>query len=149
MKLHQLILLCCAVVLLTFGVVSITATILTIDATKAYHVKLATSNETVGVVVDNTTLDFGIVPVMGTSRREFILTNNFDWNETVFFGIRGPVARFMSLKNQSLILGPQETQHVFVIAYVPANEILNATYEGTFSIVYKRPYSSLWRDKNS
>lgn len=143
MKLFHLIILCCAVALLTFGIVTIGAVLLTTDAVKFYHVKLITSNETVGVDVDNVTLDFGVVPVRGSSRREFIFTNNFDWNETVFFGIRGPVARFVPLANQSITLLPHETQHMFVTAYVPYNETLNVAYEGTFSIVYKRTLSSL------
>ncbi len=144
MKRKQLIILCCTIMLLTFGIVSFATALLTTDGVVVYAVKLQTSNETVGFNVDNMTLDFGIIPVGGMSKREFLFTDNFDWNETVFISVSGPAAAFVLLPSTTVRLTPHETQHFPVFARVQSNETINATYVGRLSIVYKRPISSLW-----
>ncbi|MFC2143042.1 hypothetical protein ACFLQN_01440 [Candidatus Aenigmatarchaeota archaeon] len=114
-------------------------------ATSVEVVDLPDSMErlTIGMNVDTTDLNFGIIPAKAGGSHRFIdLENPEDYGVEIIFSVKGTISPFMEFEQNNFKLNGNEKKSVKII--MNAKNATPGNYSGKIDVTAKRPKITIW-----
>lgn len=106
---------------------------------RTFDIHLETSEHNLLGFNADPTLHFGKVPMTGgISRKELNIWNDWDIPLRVEIRLKGEVAPFISVENNTFVLEPGETKKVSVYATVPPGFNRIGNFTGEAKVIYFR-----------